>query len=110
MKVRVGAIAVLLVIIVGFAMSASACEKCKEDQWKVTRCSSGETSGAQSCWGGSGEPCVEAGGSCGSSGPGEVLNPTPLLNEPCLSCSEEAPRQGFVLRSELIQQHQTGQP
>lgn len=100
MKVRIGYIAVLLITIVGLASSASACETCPKDAWNVYRCNSGAASGKEWCYGGGASVCT-TGGTCGSPGPGGVENPEPLLDEPCLSCREEAPTQGFALRTEM---------
>jgi len=102
MRVRIGLIAVLLLVAVGLVSSASACEKCPADEWGVKRCSSGYTSGSQSCYGGSGTACTLDGtcGTAGGGGGGEVENPDYVVAvQPCLTCSGSEPIQGFVLQS-----------
>lgn len=101
MRVRIGMIAVLLLVAVGFVSSAMACEKCPADEWGVKRCSSGYASGSQSCYGGSGTACTLDGtcGTGGGGGGGEIENPDYLVAQPCLTCTGSEPVQGFVLQA-----------
>ena len=103
MRVRIGVIAVLLFVVVGFVSSASACEKCIDAStpgWK--QCSSGYSSGFQSCSGGFGLQCA-LGPACGSGGgiDDDVFSPDYLVTiKPCLTCTSAEPDQGFVLQSD----------
>ena len=101
MRVRIGVIAVLLFVAVGFVSSASACEKCiaaSTPGW--TQCSSGYASGKAYCYGGFGTACT-ADGACGSGGTSEIDYPDYLVSvKPCLTCAGDEPAQGFVLRSD----------
>jgi hypothetical protein len=103
MRVRIGVIAVLLFVVVGFVSSASACEKCIDsgyNGWKM--CSSGYANGLAWCSGGFGVGCANQ-STCGPSGGGigdEVFSPDYLVSvRPCLTCTGAEPDQGFVLQS-----------
>jgi hypothetical protein len=102
MRGRIGVFAAMLVA-VGFASYAFACEKCIDagyNNWK--QCSSGYTSGYQSCSGGFGIAC-SLGPSCGTGGGGiggEVESPDFSFSvQPCMTCTASEPDQGFVLHS-----------
>jgi hypothetical protein len=104
MKVRIGVLAVVLVAVIGFASTASACERCVSAGYNGwTKCESGHASGKQSCYGGFGTACTTS-GTCGSGGGGVdeplVLEP---LSAPCVTCSGDQPAQGFVLRTEPLE-------
>ncbi len=104
MRVRIGVIAVLLFVVVGFASSALACEKCTLMYGSLVKmCSSGNPSGVQYCYGGFGTECT-TGGVCGSGGGGlwgdDTFSPDFMMAvKPCLTCTGAKPDQGFVLHS-----------
>ena len=100
MKVRIAVLAVVVIAVIGFASPASACEKCVSAGYNGwTMCSSGHASGKQSCYGGFGAACTTS-GECGTGGGGghEPENPEAA---PCLTCSNDEPTQGFVLRPDV---------
>ena len=104
MRAKIGMIAVLLFVVVGFTSSASACEKCTYmDSSLVKMCFSGVTNGVQWCYGGFGTDCT-TGGVCGSGGGGlgdDPLSPDfAVAVQPCLTCTGDEPAQGFVLQRE----------
>jgi hypothetical protein len=99
-KLRIGSLFVFLVIL-GFGWSAEACEICtRAPDPTEDMCSSGWQSGVQACWGGFGVPCVPAGGSCFDPG-GRKREPdrdTYSISDPCPTCMQAEPDQGFMLR------------
>lgn len=101
MKVRIAVLAVVVVAVIGFASPASACERCVSAGYNGwTMCSSGYSTGKQSCYGGFGTACTTS-GECGTSGgPGDK---EPLVPDTgaCLTCSSDEPAEGFVLRTEV---------
>jgi hypothetical protein len=105
MKLRIGVIAVLLFVSMGFASSALACEKCTLMYDSLVKmCWSGNASGAQWCYGGFGTNCT-SGGTCGGSGGGglgdEVESPDfSMSRTPCLICTGAEPDQGFTLHND----------
>jgi hypothetical protein len=104
MRARIGVFAAMLFVVVGFAPSALACEKCVDagyNGWK--KCEAGYSSGKTWCTGGFGVTC-SLGDACGSGGGGgigdEVESPDfSMSRTACLTCSEAEPGQGFVLYS-----------
>ena len=110
MRVRIGVLAVVLVAVLGFASTASACERCVSAGYNGwTMCSSGYSTGKQSCYGGFGAACTTS-GECGTgSGPG---GHGPLIPDTgaCLTCSNDEPTEGFALRTEVVDASAETQP
>jgi hypothetical protein len=91
---------VVLLVIVAFASSASACQTCPSEA-TAGGCESGLASGYDVCYGGYGQTCYME-GSCGSGGgdggPGKIRYRTSLPGRSCLICIGDKPGQGFELR------------
>lgn len=100
MKLRIGSLFVFLVV-VGFGWSAEACERCDQlgyNNWEA--CSSGWSSPYQWCYGGFGIPCNKGGDCYDANGRKREPERDGLsVDDPCPTCVEAEPDQGFMLRT-----------
>ena len=107
MRVRIGVIAVLMLVVGGFPSSALACEKCTLMYDSLVKtCSSGHANGVQWCYGGFGTECTTR-GTCGTAGGGGIgddpFSPDYAVSvKPRLTCTGAEPDQGFVLDDDIV--------